>query len=895
MIINVYCTGKMPMDKIKKLIVLSIAAIMLLSLLAPMLLIQPVSAADPADWYITVGGVLKSDYYALYPFEKKSLKVGFSKFGELINGIENVGLEYDGERDPFAAPAGPSIDEDILPKNVWINGWYIDIRYNHEDWGPRCVWAGALFADKRGWGRNWIRVDNNYWSPPGNETDEDFTDKGYELNGFTPIPTLVDGGRKTNGTAITEPLAILYDGPRLFVAESVTHIYDWYEPENRNLHIVDVVLTLIFNKVKKQVIVLKDVKILPQAKWVLGDLTINVKGDEDTDSYIPVIVPRGMLIQFSNREEWDLGAPGVYTSYVHFYTDYNDEELETAYNYNWTLVPTLPEGTKYMGVTVNKWGDEPDSWAIGDTPGEFDIAQIISGDKKYVGWHAFWPSLSDWSADAGRGPIKTWYRAMTANDPHYTDAHNSYEPFLSPLIVGEWDFLLAPERFVNETYNVVADVQFRAVSVYGVTDLHDGKDEAFAGYNWIDREVMYQLDEIFNPWDLYDAVEKQTWRWVEFFTGDGLSYEFRLSNLEFVGRGLGRWYEYCSFSERVLVGGSLIYPVDALLYDASGWTWFPSFPYTYDWYIDRYGRARIVFLKDEDGRRTTAWDLEPWAPPKGAVIKVLYSTYAPPYAPVQAGSYEWVIVGRDAHTVDSAGAALVTAAFKDKLLEAYCFVSDAASSSGSGAYIGLAGADMKETVVYNAMPWVMRKFGTGNTKADYKDAIGRAALKDDWCTTWPVASSNMIGVGGPLANMLAYYANDFTSAIFGLEEYAASIWDNKIIPLPCWDTTKTRVYASNEDKGYAVIATYKDINGTVIFLVWGHWGRDTYYATKWFHEGGIYQLQCPCGFRGVTSIILEIDYEDPEHPTFSVVEVLGTISERQIIEWDIIKGGIHDP
>ncbi|MEM1561813.1 MAG: hypothetical protein QXV75_02365, partial [Candidatus Bathyarchaeia archaeon] len=135
------------MDKIKKLIVLSIAAIMLLSLFAPMLLIQPVSAADPTDWYMTINGVLNTDYYKLYPYESALLKVGLSKFGELIDDTTNVGLEYDNARDPFASPAGPYIDEDWLPKNVWINGWYMSILYNHSVWGLRHVWAGALFAD----------------------------------------------------------------------------------------------------------------------------------------------------------------------------------------------------------------------------------------------------------------------------------------------------------------------------------------------------------------------------------------------------------------------------------------------------------------------------------------------------------------------------------------------------------------------------------------------------------------------------------------------------------------------------------------------------------------------------------------------------------------------------
>jgi hypothetical protein len=248
-----------------------------------------------------------------------------------------------------------------------------------------------------------------------------------------------------------------------------------------------------------------------------------------------------------------------------------------------------------------------------------------------------------------------------------------------------------------------------------------------------------------------------------------------------------------------------------------------------------------------------------------------------------------VIVGRDAATVDSAGAALVTSAFKDKIIE---------SESESGAYIGLAGADMYDPVIANQMPWVMRKFGTGNGKADYKDALGRSALRDDWCRTWPIASSNMIGVGGCLANLLAYYGNDFMTAFFALGDFTDYAgWENKIVPLTCWNVAKTRAFTSSDDVGYAVISTYKDLNGTVIFLIWGHWGRDTYYITKWFHEEGIYQLQYAP--EGLTAIIVEIKYESTAEgykpKSFSIVECLGTISETEWVHGCETKGGIHDP
>ena len=250
-------------------------------------------------------------------------------------------------------------------------------------------------------------------------------------------------------------------------------------------------------------------------------------------------------------------------------------------------------------------------------------------------------------------------------------------------------------------------------------------------------------------------------------------------------------------------------------------------------------------------------------------VAIIY-TVETDYEEKLGGRYEWTVVGRDAASVDSAGAALVTAAFKNKQVE-----------------IGLAGTDMWDPEIANQIPSVMSKFGAGDEWADYLDDLGRAALKDDWCTTWPIASSNVIGVGGPLANLLAYYGNDFWPVVYGLSDYAAEALANQIIAFTCWSKN---TYASSEDTGYAVITTFKDLNGTVIFLIWGHWGRDTYYATKWFHEEGIYQLQefPDCA----TSIILEIDYTVHE-PAVSVVEVLGTISETLAHE---VKGGIHpDP
>ncbi|MEM3078532.1 MAG: hypothetical protein QXR38_03445, partial [Nitrososphaerales archaeon] len=139
------------------------------------------AGADASDWYMTVSGVLDTDKYSLYPYKATSLKIGFSKFGEMINSIENVGLEYGGVRDPFAPPAGPSVGTTI-PKNVWLEGWFINITYMSGITGKmRNVWATAQHADLSQWGNGWIRIDDNYPGGPASESDEYPPCSGYYI------------------------------------------------------------------------------------------------------------------------------------------------------------------------------------------------------------------------------------------------------------------------------------------------------------------------------------------------------------------------------------------------------------------------------------------------------------------------------------------------------------------------------------------------------------------------------------------------------------------------------------------------------------------------------------------------------------------------------------------
>ena len=1013
--------------KKKNVLALVAISITVMTIFAP--LIPTVTAiTDPTSWYMTVPGVLDSDYYSLYPFEEKSLDVGFSKFGELVNPnvpTASIGLDYDG-RDPFA--------NEGIPKAYWLQGWFADVRYVHRVYGARRVWAFATFADLVDFGGDWI-------------------------NGATDPYLAPHGGRKTNGAALSEPITVLYDGPRRFVAICKTHLNDTIL--GSTFPLLDVTFTIIYEKVKKEVIILKDIK-----------LTIDQK-----------ILETPVDVQFSNRGEWDLGPDPDWKSYGHFY----HQELETCYGAEWTLAKTILREYHFSTLTFSgttldldavtdsesdfPYYDVPVAWRSeyvyvngvwqvpgtdyninydtgvitfteskpantkvevfwkfhkydsegceGDpieTPHLYDLAQIISRDQKYVGYVAFWPVTSDYSVDAWDKALKT---LVNVDDEDMLPL--GAEPDI-PYVVGEWDFMLDFDPGTTDWGE-----QFRGVSVYGVTNHHDAKDKQMTGApaNKIDREVKYQLAEVFNPWGLVDAVHKETRSWVEWTSG---SSSWTSDRRPVVDVSDEEWDQYCVFSERVIdyTTGALLnrwkgqynFIVDSngyaqitglspsktykILYDtlpnvddyiALGPTtiftnevedqssmvipyieydaiWSDNIGVDYEWwmefdtmtvlttdsdvnwtrtYTDYFFRNLYdlkVFLGETfateyfeswtnypenvtigsagSGLATFYWDPD-WvetyitATDDPSVIwplddETIHVVYLNLYVPVTVrvnnyynvstqtstlnvtitaqleatwnsklmGRYEWTTVGRDAATVDSAGAALVTAAFKNKQVE-----------------IGMAGADMMNPIIYDQMPWVTNKFTAGNDVADYMDALGRAALRDDWCKAgtksgdeWPVASSNMIGVGGPIANVLAYYGNDFSNAFFGLDAYAGAAYIGKIISLPCWNKN---LKASSDTTGYAVISAYKDINGTVLFLIWGHWGRDTFYACKWFHEEGIYQLQDAPAH--LTDIILKISYQSTSEgykPTgFSIVESLGTISETQ---WHGVKGDIHpDP
>jgi hypothetical protein len=602
----------------KKMLAATVVLVTFVSMFA-MLPLPVMTAYVDVDDYAYLEGVLDTDSYALYPYNACSLDVGFSKYGEMVNPDEPVGLRYGDIVDPFS--------NENVSVTEWNEGWVMNISYDYEG-DLHNVWAYALFSDFRAIEGDWIT---------GAEGPLD------DRSGYR-------GGRKTNGYAETMDMKVLYDGPRRCITLLETRIYDPLIPnptdpdDPKGLPLVVLYIQIVFNKVKKYIVMIKDIKLTTESKLL-----------------------EKVQVKFGQRGEWDLGwepEDWMPRSYAHFYH-------------------ALP--TKYF----------KHPWYYTDVPGDpwltgYDVCQIIDQSEEFVAYAAYWPELMSWRVESiaaldredkltdlsdwehfwdGEEGTETegWeYHASIPGyyqyelyypdcefPPYWTDAtpevyvdgvkqteyvdYDYYYSFGSPggsrrmdpgscddevagdfwlylygypgdeaevyvhwklhaeqddmtceprtpYTMGEWIFDLSYDDEDLPTH------QFRCVTVYGVTHLNDGEDwDIGTDYdNILDSEVLYQLDEVFNPWDLRQAVGQYSWgdygaiydydwgegkvndlwpgkwteRWVEFYTGDGEEEEFWLPQQIVVPDEylFPCWEQYCSAREKVLVDGELQTP-----------------------------------------------------------------------------------------------------------------------------------------------------------------------------------------------------------------------------------------------------------------------------------------------------------------------------------------------
>ncbi|HDJ22179.1 MAG TPA: hypothetical protein ENF19_03135, partial [Candidatus Bathyarchaeota archaeon] len=589
-------------------------------ILPPAMGVKPPEVPGGGEYWLDQG-VLHNDTYFLYPWEKESIRIGFSKYGEMINYPEGVGLRL-GDVDAFA--------NNMVPVKDWCSGWIMDIHYTQGGY-LRNVWAYALFSDRTVEG-----VDGPWQNM---QKTKDASDPGD-----TP------GGRRTNGYAESEPIRLIYDGPRMAIYLLNTTIYDKDKAQD-GVPLVSLTIQLVFNKVKKYVLEIKDIKRVDNNK-----------------------MDGPFQIEFSQRTQWDLGLSSAPRSYAEFYDNlttvyykhpfyHNGRDGVPAYYDLCQIIsqPQDPEEEPLVGFAafwpplISKWVTETynvrrlsddvdvpsllstmetyehlaqlptsaddlvDPWIVYD---ELTGEIIILLPKKPVAYprgNGEWETApwlfrqepngefakllrekpgvpGQWWWDADFGPygavrikpfqwgwgdlFKVVYKrvmkghtnktstALDCMEPEFEPGeevltYGMYSEPETPYVFAEWDFDLDLDHPENSTH------QFRCVSVYGLTKLHDGVDPEMpegspAGEFRIDSEVQYLLDGVFNPLDLRTAAHKDTFRWCQ--KGMATStivleshlydkYGNRRDCLEEAHRVWvpDKWGEYCSDSEKVIL------------------------------------------------------------------------------------------------------------------------------------------------------------------------------------------------------------------------------------------------------------------------------------------------------------------------------------------------------
>ncbi len=624
-------------------------------------------------------GLLDSDTYILYPWEDTSLQVGFSKYGELIDENMGLGLKYDGV-DVFA--------NSMVPIKDWCSGWIMDIHYTQGGY-LRNTWVYALFSDRTvtGVGGEW---------------------RNEQLTKDASDPSDVPGGRRTNGYAETAPIRLIYDGEREAIYLLNTTIYDKDKAQG-GVPLVELTIQLVFNKVKKYVVEIKDVKRIDNNK-----------------------MDGPFQIEFSQRAEWDLGLSTAPRCYAEFYDNLTTKYIKHPFYYpgggvpaNYDLCqiiaePSDPEENELVGFAafwpplISKWvtetynvrrlSDDVDVPSLLSTMETFEHeAQLpISADDLVDPWIYYddltgeiiillpkepvpyprgegeWETApwvfreenngeyaklleekggtpGQWVWDPGHAPFgavrikpfqwgwgdnfKVVYkRFMKGNTPQISEALPCMEPLFeegdlvpsygmneepdTPYVFAEWDFDLDLDHPENSTH------QFRCMSVYGVTDLHNGVDPDMPegveeGYFRIDSEVLYQLDEVFNPIDLSDVANKDTFSWCQKGTAtETITLQAHLFDKYGNPRDClenhtvvapEKWGYYCRDSEKVLLMDSsgtnptkLLWRPDDYTIDGNIVTIEPAALTGYDRYKILYNTKYITELVLTDAEFGTA-------------------------------------------------------------------------------------------------------------------------------------------------------------------------------------------------------------------------------------------------------------------------------------------------
>jgi len=372
---------------------LSLIAMLFLMALTPMLFVS--RHKSDVDYVHPMEGVLSTDSYVRYPYAAKNLEIGFSRYGELVtpqngsyteNGLKTGrGLAYDG-LEAFACPDGQG-------KYYPLEGWLL--QYNFTNLLTKKVESGLAYA---------LYSDLEAQSP--------------------------ETGRTEN--LLAEPIRLIYDGPRSYVAQATVHILHGHDS------VIDLKQTIVFNKVLKHVIVLMDVEFT-----------------ESPDYAESAHIRMSRRVAF--RLAHSLTSEQGYADSV--YADFRPG-VETPYRY-------------------------PD-WPGHNATGYYDLSLVyvttqLTGGPEYTGFAAYWPNVTS-------GSLYGWDEWNQVVNDH-PSASSEPKP---ALLVAQWDTVVPPKsskRFVA-VYGIVdgapqenRELELQLGVVFNPWDLHNATKSDLT-YQW---------------------------------------------------------------------------------------------------------------------------------------------------------------------------------------------------------------------------------------------------------------------------------------------------------------------------------------------------------------------------------------------------------------------------
>lgn len=752
----------------RKIFEISVALLALItifiSLIAPAISFKYGQSAQGAD-YAVFEGVAGNDYYDSRQYSYK------------INqwAVEEKGLYMDFDPGDVYFNASKSLRIGLTEYGEFATPEYAGIAYgaNYVEWNLTESWASSAI-DPKYWIQGWTLYVNYTRAgvPRGLLAYAIYSDMNTAEAGrkvytwYSTYDPCSPNAELTEGTLKTGGIRVLYDSARLVVARTSVTIHD----AKYNEDFAKVTFTLIYNKDTKYAIVYKDVKILLDPKVL--------------DAIID--------FAFSQRFELDMARwinPGN-EAYIHYFHNYGT----TVYQH-----PLTGECT-------------------------YDILQAFDRNRNYLFFAGYWPNVTEYSVYSYLVPdLVPPVCDLTLLDPGTAQADIPDPPGepSTPWVVVQWRYNYDDwPNMLTWLAKAGTKREIRFVEVVGMTDYNNDPHPALDvnatdGTNQVDTEVLYLLDQVFNPEDL-TTTNDYVFMWI----------------------GLGQ---------------------SAATTDSAGAGLLPDMPQL---------RLREPFMLFD--RNDTAF---PWIAPvigmKGTI----------PYGLTEWGGNYYEEFSNSGKGTGTDTTLYKRTTLKGFAFNVYDDVVESPPQPIAGGFSAWSGSyyywypskdPLSERWTYDGITWSL--VGYDNVGFHPNGIITLGGMKANGLTRYFNDFYFAISREGTSAYALIDGGTVTGSA--PTSDFDKPTFD--YYPISTWASSKTTF---GYKEGYAVIALARDINGTRGLAIYGWDGRDTFWAAAWASQYlGSFNTWIPSGAVALV-LRISYTAANREPSGFTIVKALGTITE----------------